>query len=82
LRDYTLESAEQIEGDKSGTNARRGFLRPLKKLESVVLRQVDIVSHNLAPLMELPMLSHIYMDNKKQYQPSLGALTKLVESRD
>jgi hypothetical protein len=58
------------------------FLGPLKKLESVVIRQVDIASHDLGPLMKLPVLSHIYLDNKKEYQPLLGALTKLVKSRN
>jgi hypothetical protein len=58
-----------------------GFLAQLKKLKSVVLRKVSIKNHDLSPLTNLPLLTHISLDSKKGYQPVLSVLEKLVESR-
>lgn len=53
----------------------------LRHLEHLVIRRATIEDCDLSPLLLLPLLSHIYLDNKKEYEPILGELKKLVQAR-
>jgi len=57
------------------------ILRPLTNLESLVLRYVKIGSSDLSPLLGLPKLQHLHLDNKKEYEPLHGHLKELVAGR-
>lgn len=76
-----LKELSRILVKKAGAMTDLRFLAHLKKLKSVVLREVEIKSADLGPLLNLPDLDHIYLDQKKEYQPVLGSLIKLVEAR-
>jgi len=58
-----------------------GILRHLTNLESLVLRKVKIGDSDLSPLLGLPKLQHLHLDNKKEYEPLHERLKELVAGR-
>lgn len=57
------------------------FLAGLECLESVVLRKTIIHDNDLSPLMLLPALTHVYLDNKKKYGSAVKDIEKLAADR-
>jgi len=76
-----LLNLEKLIIDKSASLINLDFTIALKRLEHLVIRTTPIESCDLSPLLLLPMLSHIYMDSKREYQPTLKKLEELVSSR-
>ncbi|MBM5575367.1 hypothetical protein [Deefgea sp. CFH1-16] len=67
--------------DKAGSLQGVHAISNLKKLEHLVIIGSPILDNNLAPLKLLPSLTHVYLDNKKEYEPILGELKKMVLER-
>lgn len=76
-----LISLKKLIIDKSAPLVNLDFTSALTHLEHLVIRSTPIENCDLSPLLLLPVLSHIYMDSKKEYQPTLKKLEQLVKSR-
>lgn len=96
LQELELESIKNVQGyaalgnlsqlrkliiDKAARLNNIQWASGLRRLEHLVIRQAAIEDYDLSPLFPLPLLSHIYLDNKKEYEPVLGELKKLVRVR-
>lgn len=67
--------------EKSAPIASLKIIDGLKQLESVVLLNAFVEDGDLHPLTILPRLSHIYIENKKSYDPSPKEIEALIASR-
>ena len=76
-----LHNLRRLIIEKSNAIQTLLFLEHLQKLEHLVIRNTPILDCDLSLLKDLPFLSHIYFDNKKEYEPVLGELKKLTKSR-
>jgi hypothetical protein len=85
LSDYSaIEKLKQLNKlmiDKAGVISDLNFIKDLKKLNHLVIRSTPIESCDFSPLLNLPVLSHIYMDKKREYEPIASELEILVASR-
>jgi hypothetical protein len=85
MNDYAvlaeLTQLKKLMIDKSGPISTLNFASHLKKLEHLVIRSTRVEDCDLSPLMQLPLLSHTYLDKKKEYEPVASELQKLVQSR-
>jgi len=66
--------------DKAAPLKNIDFVRNLRDLEHVVIRNTAILDADLSALKLLPLLSHTYMDNKKEYEPILSELKKILQT--
>jgi hypothetical protein len=85
LSDYSaIEKLKQLNKlmiDKAGVICDLNFIKNLEKLNHLVIRSTPIESCDFSPLLNLPVLSHIYMDKKREYEPIASELEILVASR-
>jgi hypothetical protein len=76
-----LTQLKKLMINKSGPISTLNFFSHLKKLEHLVIRSTHVDDCDLSPLMQLPLLSHTYLDKKKEYEPFASELERLVQAR-
>ena len=77
-----LTELKKLRLNNVGALTDLNFVSKLTKLESFVLRGSPLMSNDLKPLLKLPKLNHIYLDQKTAYQPTLSEINELVASRN
>jgi Leucine-rich repeat (LRR) protein len=76
-----LFSLKKLIIDKAASLDNLHFMSGLRNLEHLVIRNSAVENNDLSELKPMPFLSHIYLDNKKEYEPILSELKKMVQDR-